>query len=499
MESGPMNTIHFKALWEDAGYVWPLVVVLLTAVLVFLVDLVRGRRARGAVFFLTLLGLGCALVYDLVLLLGRVHLPPTLFSGLVAPDPFALVFNALVYLSAFLCVLLSHTYLQRSNTPPAAFYGLLLFVVSGMNTMALSGDLMVLFLGVELLSIPLYVLAAFLRDRRTSIEAGFKYFLLGAFASAFLLYGIVLLYGATGTTLIPKMVTVISRGGASGLVLCGLALTAVGFAFKVAAVPFHMWAPDVYEGAPTPITAFMATAVKVAGFAAILRVFAHVAAASPEAVGSLLASGAAVLAALTMVVGNLGALPQRNIKRMLAYSSVAHAGYLLVGVAAGLAVNDAEAYRAVAFYLAAYTFMNIGAFAMVIFLHHRGGECNDIEHMAGRARRFPGMALAMAIFMFTLAGLPPSAGFFGKFYLFKAAVNAGMIKLAVLGVLMSVVSLFYYLRVVTTLYLKSAPEGDKPELTPCPYLAVAALCSVAGVLLMGVFPPYFMDLLGRIF
>jgi NADH-quinone oxidoreductase subunit N len=255
-----------------------------------------------------------------------------------------------------------------------------------------------------------------------------------------------------------------------------------------------MWAPDVYEGAPTPITAFMATGVKIAGFVAIIRVFAFL----DTPAQATLTAGAAVLAVLTMVVGNLGALPQNNIKRMLAFSSVAHAGYLLVGMAAGLCSKSSEAYQAIMYYLVAYTFMNVGAFGIIVFLKSKGKECNEIDDLAGLSQSHPGLALPMAIFMFTLAGIPPSAGFFGKFYLFKAAVDAGLIWLAVIAVLMSVVSLYYYLRVITTMYLKK-PVGEAPEAEPCPYLATVALISVAGVLLLGIFPEDLLNLLGTVF
>ncbi len=492
-----MQELHYEGMWEDMGLIWPLIIIGITAAAVLLVDLVRNDRDKRFAFTLSALGVAAALLYDLFLLLGDVRLPPSLFGGLVSVDRFSLIFNALIYTAAFLSILLSRTYLRRSGYALAEYYGLLLMVVMGMNVIALAADLMVLFLGVELLSIPLYVLVAFFRNRRASVEAGLKYFLLGAFASGFLLYGIVLLYGATGSTLIPKVITVVSAGPPTGLMLTGLALIAIGLAFKIAAVPFHMWAPDVYEGAPTPITAFMATGVKVAGFAAIIRVFAYI---DSPTTSDTLASVTAFLAVITMLVGNLGALPQTNIKRMLAYSSVAHAGYLLVGVAAGFAAADsAEPFRAVTYYLMAYIFMNVGAFGMVIFLHIRGGECNEIPDLAGLARKLPGVALPMAIFMFTLAGLPPSAGFFGKFYIFKSAVDSGMVGLAVFAVIMSVVSLYYYLRVITTMYFKPLPDGASPTAESCPYLAAVALISVAGVLILGVFPPYIMELLDTMF
>jgi NADH-quinone oxidoreductase subunit N len=486
-----MNPIHFEISSQDLALIGPLLILALTACVVLVIDFFRIGRDKSFAFYLTALGIVVAAVYD-ILMLGKDLRP--VFGGLVTVDRLSILFNALLFLSALLAVFLSRTYLRRENRGLAEYYLMVLMVLMGMSIMASSGDLMVLFLGVELLSIPLYVLAAFLRNRRASVEAGLKYFLLGAFASAFLLFGIALLYGATGSTLLPRVIAVLSQGAPTPLALCGLGLIAVGLAFKVAAVPFHMWAPDVYEGAPTPITAFMATGVKVAGFVAIIRVFAFLETPAHDT----LAAGAAALAVLTMLVGNLGALPQKNIKRMLAFSSVAHAGYLLVGVAAGLKSQSPEAFQAIMYYLLAYTFMNVGAFGTIIFLSSRGRECNEIDDLKGLSLNHPGVALPMAIFMFTLAGIPPSAGFFGKFYLFKAAVDAGMVWLAVTAVLMSVISLYYYLRIITTMYLKK-PATESPVAEPCPYLATVALVSVAGVLLIGVFPEDLLKLLGTVF
>jgi NADH-quinone oxidoreductase subunit N len=486
------ETIHFEIPAEDLGLIGPLLIITLTACLVLVIDLFRIGQPKNFAFHLSWFGIVAASVFNL-LLWSREDLRPV-FGGMLTVDRFAVLFNALLYLSALLTLFLSRSYMQRAGVDIAEYYVMILAVVMGMSIIAMSGDLIVLFLGVELLSIPLYVLAAILRSRRASVEAGLKYFLLGAFASGFLLYGIALLYGACGTTSIPEMITDVNQQGPSKLLMAGLALIAVGLAFKIAAVPFHMWAPDVYEGAPTPITAFMATGVKIAGFAAIIRVFAFLDTPSNQT----LSTAAAVVAVVTMLVGNLGALPQTNIKRMLAFSSVAHAGYLLVGLSAGLAIDDPEAYRAIAYYLAAYTFMTVGAFGVIIFLNIKGKECNQIPDMAGLAQRYPGIALPMAIFMFTLAGLPPSAGFFGKFYLFKAAVNADMVWLAIVAAIMSVISLYYYLRVITTMYL--LPPRDEPaeaEFHFCP--ALVTLISVAGVLLLGIFPIWGLDLLKHVF
>ncbi len=488
-----MNEIHFSMTSADMRLISPLLWIAAAAAAVLIIDLFGAWRKKGISFHVTWVGIVLAFNFNLFLFIkGQDH--QTAFGGLLRIDRFSLLFNALIFLAAFLSVFLSRAYMERFGSALSEYYAMILMVVMGMSIIAMSNDLIVLFLGVELLSIPLYVLAAFIRNRRSSVEAGLKYFLLGAFASCFLLYGIALIYGDAGTTLLSKVITHLSGTAPSTLALAGLGLVAIGLCFKVAAVPFHMWAPDVYEGAPTPITAFMATGVKVAGFAAIIRIFAFI--DSPA--NATLAYGAAFLAVVTMLIGNLGALPQTNIKRMLAFSSVAHAGYLLVGISAGLASGSPDAYRAVAYYLAAYVFMNVGAFGMIIVLNRRGQECNRIEDLSGLARKHPGAALPMAIFMFTLAGLPPSAGFFGKFYLFKAAVEAGMVKLAICAVIMAVISLFYYLRVITTMYLRPAQDAP-PEAKFCPYLAVVTLVSVLGVLFLGVFPGWGLDLLKTVF
>lgn len=485
-----MKDLHFQITSKDLGLIGPLLIIIATACFVLILDLFSRDREKIWSFYLTAFGLVVAFIYNVFLGGQKLGKP---FDGLLNVDTFSLIFNGLIFLSAILTVFLSLSYMRRTGTMLAEYYVMILAVVMGMSVIAMSADLMMIFLGVELLSIPLYVLAAFLRERRSSVEAGLKYFLLGAFASGFLLYGIVLLYGATGSTRIALVVAHTLQAPPSGLLLGGFALIAIGLAFKIAAVPFHMWAPDVYEGSPTPITAFMATGVKIAGFAAIIRIFAHV---TPPA-SSTLASGTAVLAFLTMLVGNLGALTQTNIKRLLAFSSVAHAGYLLVGLSAGLSSGSQEAYRAITFYLAAYTFMNVGAFGIVIFLNFRGEECNEIDDMSGLSRKHPGLALAMAIFMFTLAGLPPSAGFFGKFYLFKAAVDAGLIWLAVAAVILAVVSLYYYLKVITTMYLRP-PKEETPEAEYCPYLVAVTMISVIGIFVLGLIPKWGLGLLDSV-
>jgi NADH-quinone oxidoreductase subunit N len=478
---------------EDLPMIEPLLAVGITAAAVLIVDLFRVGKGKGFAFVLTLVGLVYALVRNFMLWDVAAA---DIFGGLLTLDRVGTGFNAVFLIAAIFSVMLSRTYMRRTGIVLAEYYVLLLSTVMGMMIMAQANDLIVLFLGLELLSIPLYVLAAFLRKRKQSVEAGVKYFLLGAFSSCFLVYGIALLYGATGSTLIASVVEAARSGAADPFLLkAGLGLFIAALGFKVAAVPFHMWAPDVYEGSPTPITAYMATAVKAAGFAALVRVFAGLSGVfGEETVTSLIA----LIALVTMIVGNLGALPQKNIKRMLAFSSIAHAGYILVGVAALTAAPGVQAAEGVLFYLIAYTFTNLGAFAVIIFLTGRKGEYNEISDFAGLAVRSPILALSMAVFMFTLTGIPPTAGFFGKFYLFKAAVDADLVWLAVAGVLMSVVSLYYYVRVVATMYLKPS-EDEAPGMEQCPWLAAVSLVSVAGVLLLGIFPQTLLTALESIF
>jgi NADH-quinone oxidoreductase subunit N len=345
--------------------------------------------------------------------------------------------------------------LKRQQMVRGEYYTLLLFSVAGMMLMAKAADLMVMFLALELLSIPLYVLTAFARPREVGEEASLKYFLLGAFAAAFFVYGIALTYGAAQTTQIAGIAAAVDTGGANlTLLALGAGLLLVGLGFKVAAVPFHMWTPDVYHGAPSPVTGFMAAGAKVAGFAALLRVMVL---AFPV-LGDQLTPIVWVLALLTMLVGNLAALAQKNIKRMLAYSSIAHAGYMLVAV---VAFADAKlapmAVAAVLFYLGAYAVTNFGAWAVVVAVERTEGRGLEIADYAGLGRKHPWLALAMTVFMLSFGGFPPTVGFVGKFYLFRVALDAGYVGLAIVGVLASVVSVYYYMRVVTTMYMK---EGE---------------------------------------
>jgi NADH-quinone oxidoreductase subunit N len=404
------------------------------------------------------------------------------FSGSVVLDNFATFFKMIFLLSAGLAVLISDQYMEREGCNHGELYPLILFTVVGMMLMASGTDLMTIFLGLEVMSVSLYVLAGFNRANVKSNEAGLKYFLLGAFSTGFLLYGMALTYGATGTTRISKIASVVgqmSLPSTNIMLVAGMLLMLTGFAFKVAAAPFHMWTPDVYEGAPTPMTAFMSAGPKAAGFAAALRIFL-------VALPTLQVEWSQVfwiLAVLTMTVGNITALRQDNIKRMLAYSSIAHAGYCLVGFAAGNGTGTAG----ILFYMLSYTFMNIGAFAIIILVGKKGEPNGNVQDFAGFGVKHPVLAVAMSIFLFSLAGMPPTAGFIGKFYLFSGAIQQGYIWLAVIGVLNSAASVYYYLRVMVFMYMKDPTEEfDWMQVTVPMALCVAI--SVAGSLIPGIIP-----------
>ena len=405
------------------------------------------------------------------------------FAGTLALDSYALFFNFILCFAVGMTCAMSMHYVEENDIPAGEYYALILFATVGMMLMAAGTDLIVIFLGLETMSMAIYVLAGILRHQTRSNEAALKYFLLGAFASGFLLYGIALIYGATGSVQLDKIAAFISThvhdGSFSPLLLMGMALLIVGFGFKVAAVPFHAWTPDVYEGAPTTITAFMAVGVKAAAFASFARVFLVSLGAVQEQWQWILW----LLAVLTMIVGNVTALMQNNIKRMLAYSSIAHAGYLLVAMVAGGETGGA----ALMYYLVAYGLMNMGAFAVIVAVSRKGEPNEEFDDYAGLGFRHPGLALAMTIFMLSLTGIPPLVGFTGKFYVFSAAVKSGFIWLAVIGVLNSVVSAYYYLRVVVTMYMYEGEKQIEP-LSSRPALASAIVVAAVATILIGVFP-----------
>jgi NADH-quinone oxidoreductase subunit N len=408
------------------------------------------------------------------------------FAGMVTCDDFGVMFKLIFIVASLLSVFMSRQYLVAKGIERPEFYAMILISTMGMMVMANSADLVVLFLGLEIMSVPLYVMAAFNRRSLESNEAGIKYFIMGAFASAFLLMGIVFIFGAAETTDLRRIVADYSYIAASRqfYLFFGVALTLVGFGFKVAAVPFHSWVPDVYQGAPTPVTGFFSVAPKAAGIAALLRIFTF-----GFAEMDMLTEVFWVLSVLTMTVGNVLAVRQDNVKRMLAYSSIAHAGYILVA----LTVGGASAISAAIFYLVAYTMFNLGAFAVLSILETRLGTRSDFSELAGFSKASPYLSLTLAIFMFALSGFPPTVGFFGKFYIFSAAVKDGFIWLTVIGVLNSFVSVYYYLRVVKTSYFDQVEQMPVAAVvTPAGFIVLAI--TLIGTLGLGFFPQQLLEL-----
>lgn len=410
------------------------------------------------------------------------------FYNAVALDNFATFFNVTFLIAAAMTILMSDEYLRREGYPIGEYYPLILFTTAGAMWMASGTDMMTIFLGLEVMSVCLYVLAGFFRGQVRSNEAGLKYFLLGAFSTGFLLYGMALIYGVTGSTQLTEIGIYLNTHGSSlsnPMTLAGLMLLSVGFLFKIAIAPFHMWTPDVYEGAPTPITAFMSAGPKAAAFAAFLRIMEY-------SFFSLKPEWTAVLwglAVLTMVVGNIIAISQTNLKRMLAYSSVAHAGYALVGMVAANEIG----YSGVLFYMLAYTFMNIGAFAILVLAGKKGEDNLTLQGFSGFGYKRPLLGVAFTICLFSLMGIPPTAGFAGKFYIFAGAVKAGYIWLAVIGVLNSAVSLYYYLRVMVYMYFRD-PEEDYAWVSVSGSVVVSIVVALIGILYLGIVPGAVMDM-----
>jgi NADH-quinone oxidoreductase subunit N len=461
----------------------PTMLVGIFALVVLMVDLFSPQGQKANLAIIGLSGIGVALWATLRLWGAEEEL----FGGMIVVDAAALFFHAILLGVAFITVLLSVDYAVQEGLELAEYYTLLLFALFGGMLMASGGDLLIIFLGLEILSLAQYILAGMRHGLLKSSESALKYFLLGAFATGFLLYGIALLYGATGTTNLAGIVAAMREGGLTDnpLITIGMGLLIVGFGFKIAAVPFHMWTPDVYEGAPTPVTAFMSTAVKTAAFAALVRVFV-------AALGELQGSWAPVfwcMAVLTMTVGNLLAIAQSNIKRMLAYSSIAHAGYLLIAmVAAGPAGLTSLLY-----YLLAYACMNLGAFAVVVALEQREDRNLLLSDYAGLGFQYPLLGGAMVLFMFSLSGLPPTAGFMAKFYVFSAAVDQGYIILAVIGVLNSLVSIYYYLRPIVLMYMEES-KREIPTLRLNSFLVVGLVLTILGTIHLGLFPARLLGL-----
>jgi NADH-quinone oxidoreductase subunit N len=465
----------YQQFLQTLAPILPEVIVITTGLLVLICDLILKKEHTLWLGWGGLLGIiaAAAATYGLLGVNG------SFFAGTILLDPFSAFFKFVFYIACGLGMLLSINYLKVEDIHRGEYYALMLFATSGMMLMASAGDLITLYLGLELMALSIYVLAGFMRHDNRSNEAAIKYLILGAFSSAIMLYGMSLLYGLAGTTSLSGILNFL-RGAdkTNPVVFLSMIMLVVSFGFKVAAVPFHMWVPDVYEGAPTSVTAFMSAGPKVAGFAVLLRVFLSTL-APLHADSTAIISG---LAVLTMAVGNIMALSQTNIKRMLAYSSIAHAGYALVGLAAG----GPEGAASVMLYVCIYALMNMGAFGVVIMLRKAGERGEEITDFAGIGKTNKTAAFLMLIFMFSLTGIPPLAGFVGKFYIFKAAVQAGLLWLAIAGVLFSAISAYFYLRVIMVMYM-SEPKGSL-ELTASPSLALALAISVTAVIVIGVYP-----------
>jgi NADH-quinone oxidoreductase subunit N len=466
----------------DLRPILPAAIVAVTGLVVLLAQAFTPRGGRAPLVPLSIVGLLAALASVVMLATGPGR--GSVLAGALAADDFSLFFHALVIGVAVVAVLLSPSYLRENDLERGEYYALLLFSVVGMLGLVASLELVSIFVALEIMSIALYGLAGLRRARVESQESALKYFVTGSFSSAFFLYGIALLYGVTGSTALDRVARSLAAGlppEQASLALLATAMLLVGFAFKVASVPFHMWAPDVYEGAPTPVTGFMAAGVKAAAFGALLRVFGCALPTLAPSWQPLLA----VLAAVTMVVGNFAALAQGSLKRMLAYSSVAHAGYLLTAMVAAPGL----AGEAMLFYLVAYAAVNLGAFGVLSALSRDGREPLGWQDLAGLSEGRPALAAALTVFLVSLTGIPVTAGFVGKFYLFNAAVSAGPtgVALAIVGVLMSVVSAYYYLRVVVAMYM-SDPVSEDRWAVVSPASAFALGVAAALALLLGIWP-----------
>ena len=455
----------------------PEIVVSIGACVILLADLVTQRQYRQR------LGWACIGVAVLTLLI-MLLLPPAggVLAGMFIADGYATFFKALFLCAVILTVLVSLRYLDDENAHDGEYYALLLFATVGMMFMAGGGDLITIYLGLELMSLSTYVLAGFIRRDVASTEAALKYFLMGAFTSGILLYGLALIYGLTGSTNLANVAQSLAAVPKDNpALLLGIILIVAGFGFKVAAVPFHMWAPDAYEGAPTSVTAYMSSAVKAAAFAGLARIF----------IDALLPAAQHwqvlwwVLAALSMILGNLVAISQTSLKRMLAYSSISHAGYALIGVIAAVQTKEVG-LTSTLFYLFAYLFTTMGTFSMIILLTHRGFRGDRIADFTGLGRTHPLAALLYVVFFLSLAGIPPTAGFVGKLMIFRAAIESGFVVLAVIGVATSAIAAYYYFMVIKAMFMEQ-PVGQ-PELSPSRPLAVGLCIMVAATILLGVFP-----------
>jgi NADH-quinone oxidoreductase subunit N len=461
----------------------PEIILTVMATLLMVLDPVLNKRSSSAFGHLSL----AALVAGIAGAVYAYSQPGLAFGGMLRVDGFATFFRVVVMGVGILTVLPSYSFLQRQQAETGEFHALLLFSIAGQCLMAAANDLIVIFIGLEISSISSYVLAGYLRDDKRSNEAALKYFLLGSFATAFFLYGVAVVYGCTGTINLTLVRALLTVGGRNQAVLLGVAagLMFVGLGFKVSAAPFQMWAPDVYQGAPTPVSAFLSAGPKAAAFAVFLRIF--MTAFAPIGRGWEPLVWLSALASMT--IGNFAALRQTNVKRMLAYSSIAHAGYLLVALTA----RSDEGIAAAMFYLAAYGFMNVGAFAVVSHISGRGEKYQSIDDLSGLSQTQPLTAAMLTIFLMSLIGVPLTGGFFGKFYIFKAALDSRLVWLTVLGLLNSAVAAYYYLRLLVVMYMRDPADPASPVEPLTPAFRAALILPALGTLFLGIFPSWVLD------
>ena len=465
----------------DYAAIIPLSIVALSAIAAMIAEAIRRPGERMPIAGFGLIGSGGAALASVFLWDSNAE-----SFGVIRADNFALFINIILCIVGVLTMLFSHETIERENIPAGEYYALTLFALCGMMMMAAATDLLVIFIALEILSLSVYVLTGIRRASAAGAEAAFKYFLLGAFSSAFFLYGIAFAFALSGSTRLEQISVALSAqsGAPPTLALLAIGLLAVGFCFKISAVPFHMWTPDAYEGAPTIVTAFMSTGVKAAAFAAFVRVFL-----SPlEPLQSQWIPVLSVIAAATMILGSVVGVVQTNVKRMLAYSSIAHAGYLMLGIIAA----NSTGKSAVLFYLLTYAVSNLGALGIVALLSSAENQHDELRDFAGLWRSRPGLAGLMTVFLLSLGGFPPLAGFIGKWYIFSAAVQEGHYWLAIIGVLTSVVSVFFYLRIVVMMYMTEGAESVRPRV---PATAIAGLAlATAAVFYLGVLPTRVLDL-----
>jgi NADH-quinone oxidoreductase subunit N len=489
------NKLSFTG--DDFVRVMPEFIVLVMAILLVILDLFLTKRTRPYLAYLAIAGYAGAIVASGFLFYYS-NAEKTSFSGMFVRDNFSCFFEIVFLIAGILAVFITPSYSLRRGIPLGETYSIQAFATLGMMIVASSGDLMAIFVGIELTSICSYILTGFARNDPGSAEGALKYFLLGILATAIMVYGMAWTFGMTGSTNLAQINQVIQKTPAlvndAGLTFAML-LMIVGFGFKIAAVPFHVWTPDAYEGAPTPVTAFMSVGPKAAGFAAILRIMI----VGLPVLSSQWAVIIAVLAVLTMTLGNVVAIAQSSVKRMLAYSSIAHTGYIMIGVAAYLNTaapsKQNDAISSVLIYSLIYVFMNIGAFAILIYVQNRQGGA-DVHDFDGLGQWSPAAALAMAWCLLSLTGIPPTGGFFGKFYVFRAAIDNGYTWLAVVGVINSAVSAFFYLRVIYTMYFNPVSDETKARLQPAQtgFIAIGMVLICAGILVLGIFPDPILNL-----